>query len=281
MAFFQFFCPEGNLIDELRKTFNMTPLKVPDNQTQPLKIVAHRGTKSTIWGPIESLFEGSNQSIDLKPEMAEVAGVSIKKTDSFNTKFGFNLLEGMLRGFGVKIEPFEASLSNAEEISLSFENVVRKTFPITTLGRELMNKKINLDNPAMNIFTRQKNQYGMYLISSVLQSNRILIHIDKKKDDSLEVGLPKLAGITEGKVNLEEKSGQKRIIAFEGKTPLTFAFSAIELMIAGDGSIKFGETKILKTRGAGGEEKREIAPQEVSFIEEDAPALMGWNSRVE
>ena len=59
---------------------------------------------------------------------------------------------------------------------------------------------------------------------------------------------------------------------------MTFAFSAIELFIGPGGTIKFGETKILKRSLDGTVQEEEPQPEEQSFIEEDAPALMGWNS---
>ena len=280
MAFFEFLCPKNNFIEELRKAFNMTPLLVPDNQTQPLKAVAHRGRQSQILGPIESLFEGTDYQIGLKPEMAEVANVSVNKTGSFNTDFGFKVLEGLFDGFGIKVDPIKAALSNAKEISLSFENVVRKSVPITTLGRELMNKRINKQNPAMHIFLRKEKPFNMYLISSVLQSNKILIHVEKKIDDSLELKAPVIGDLTDASIKLEEKAAKKNVIVFEGKEPLTFAFSAIELLVLPDGSLRFGEQKILKRSVQGGGEVKETVPKETSLIEEDAPALLAWNTKI-
>ncbi len=281
MAFFEFLCPKNNFIEELRKTFQMTPLLIPDNQTQPLKVIAHRGRQSQILGPLESFFEGTDYVIALKPEMAEVANVSINKTGSFNIDFGFKVLEGLLGGFGVKLDPIKGALSNAKELSLSFDNLTRKSIPIATLGRELKGKKIDKQNPAMHLFLRKEKPFNMYLISSVLQSNKILIHVEKKIDDSLELTAPTIGDLTDASIKLEEKAAKNNIIVFEGAKPLTFAFSAIELILAPDGSLRFGEEKILKrsVKGAAAEEK-EIIPKETSLIEANAPALLAWNAKI-
>ena len=192
--------------------------------------------------------------------------------------FGFSLLSGLLKGFGVEIKPFEVALKNAKEISLSFENVQKKSIGLTTLGKALMDKKINLDNPAMNVFTRSNKKFGMYLIGSVLQSNQMLINIEKTTDDSLSVEAPDLGGLTDVNIEMKESDSKKQVISFAGKEPLTFAFSAVELLIGPGGKIKFGEIKVLKRSIDGTVQQADPEPEEQSFLEEDAPALMGWDS---
>ena len=280
MSFFRILCPKNPLMETIRKTYNMTPLNVPDSSTQPLIVVAHRGRESSQWGPLEDLFAGTDQTIDLSPNMATVADVKVENTGSLNMDFGFSLLSGLLKGFGVEIKPFEVALKNAKEISLSFENVQKKSIGLTTLGKALIDKKINMENPAMHIFTRSERKFGMYLISSVLQSNQVMINIEKKTDDSLAVEAPDLGGFTDVSVEMKETDSKKQVIAFNGKEPLTFAFSAIELFIGSGGKIKFGETKILKRSLDGTVQQAESEPEEQSFLEEDAPALMGWNKVV-
>jgi hypothetical protein len=281
MSFFQLLCPKDNLVDHLRETFNATPLVTPDAETQPLKIIAHRGKETVLWGPLEDLFAGTGQRIDLTPEQADVANVDIKKTASFNTKFGFQLLEGLLGGFNVSIKPLQVALEDVHEISLSFENVRKKSLAVTTLGRTLKDKRIDLTNPAMDIFTRPERPFGMYLISSVLESNKFSINIEKSLHDKFDVQAPVLEKLSDAGLNLAENKEHKKAIFFQGQNPLTFAFSAIELFLDRSGRLTFGEMKILSKAAAdspGTIEKVEV-PAETSFIEPDAPALLSWNRR--
>ena len=279
MSFFRIICPKNPLMETIRKTYKMTPLNIPDSETQPLMIVAHRGRESSLWGPLEDLFAGVDEVIDLDLNSATVANVSVENTGSLNMDFGFSLLSGLLKGFGVELSPFKVALENASEISLSFENVQKKSIGLTTLGKALIDKKINLENPAMHVFTRSNRKFEMYLISSVLQSNQIMINIEKTTDDSLGVEAPDLGGLTDVSVELKETQNKKQVIAFAGTEPLTFAFSAVELFFDKDGKIKFGASKILKRNIDGAVEQIAEEPTERSFLEADAPALMGWNSK--
>ena len=276
MSFFQLLCPKNPLMETIRKTYNMTPLNIPDSATQPLQVVAHRGKESILMGSLKELMENPDD-LDLTPEMAVVANVSVENTGSLNMDFGFQLLKGLLEGFGVKIKPFEFALKGAKEISIAFESVQHKSIPILRIGKALKGKTLDLENPAMNIFTRPKQKFSMYLISSVLESNSILINVEKTTDDGMKVEAPDLGGLTDMSVELKESSSKKQRIEFRDKKHLTFAFSAIELFFDNEGKIKFGETRILKRSLDGTVQEEEPQPEELSFIEEDAPALMGWN----
>ncbi|HMR44948.1 MAG TPA: hypothetical protein PKC40_13990 [Saprospiraceae bacterium] len=283
MSFFRFICPTENLVDELRRTFNATPLNVPDAETQPLKIVAHRGKKSTLWGPLEDLFAGSAAPIDLKPVRSEAADVRINRTGSFNTDFGFKLLEGLLGGFKVDINPLKVALKDVLEISIAFENVRKKSVAITTLGNALIAKRINMQNPAIHIFTRRDQPFGMYLISSVLESNKFSIILEKKRTDLLEVEAPVLSKLSDAGLKMDENKEHKQSVTFEGKQPLTFAFSCIELALGTDGSLQFGESKLLprqatKTMRGGNSEPAPPPEIETSLVQQGAPALLGWDT---
>ena len=264
-------------METIRKTYNMTPLDIPDSTTQPLQVVAHRGKESMLMGSLKELMENPND-LNLTPEMADVANVSVENTGSLNMDFGFQLLSGLLKGFGIEIKPFEFALKGAKEISIAFENVQHKSIPILKIGKALKGKTLDIENPAMNIFTRSERKFNMYLISGVLESNSILINVEKTTDDGMKVEAPDLGGLTDVSIELKETSSKKQRIEFSDKKHLTFAFSAIELFLGPSGTIKFGETKILKRSLDGTVQAEDAQPEEQSLIEEDAPALMGWDS---
>ena len=214
------------------------------------------------------LLEGG-RSLRVKFEESTLADLTIKKTQSVKLDFGLKLLSGFLKGFGVPEAPIEGGLNGARNISFSFTNTKRLYVEPALLGRKLIGKKMDLQNPALGIFL-QDDPYDMHLITSVIVSNGFKVHVEKKADVKFAVDVPAIQNAI-GNVSTKIDTGGSNdsTIAFQGDEFLTFAFSCVKLEVdKATGTIKMGE--MVPNRSADGTVTEEYIPPEEEAIVDDA-----------
>lgn len=266
MGFFRL-CSGDPVTIALRNTFQATPLKVPETRVKPLNIIARKGKKTDFWGGLSHLLEGERQ-LRIKFQESTLANLTIEKTKSVKLDFGLKLLSGFLKGFGIPEAPIEGGLDGARDISFSFTNTKRLYVEPAFLGRKLIGKKMDFQNPALGIFLRD-DPYDMHLITSVIVSNGFKVHVDKKAKVDFAVDIPAIQkAIGNVSTKIDAGTSDTSTISFHGDEFLTFAFSCIKLEVdKATRTIRMGE--IVPTKSAEGVETEEyIAPEEEAMVDD-------------
>ena len=278
MSFLRMKCPKKDpLLKMLRETYHATPLKVPDTSTKPLDVIAHRGKRTMNYGPVGPIIAGIQ---DVVIEKADLADISVVKSNDVKSGFGFEILGEMLKGFGWPGGSFSGNFHGVSELSISLEEVQKHYIPPTALGNALAGGSLKADHPASNLFTRAEDRFDLLVISSVLVSNKLILHVKSSSDKDLSVDVNAIEGLLgETKVNLEGSNNQEKVITFQGKDQLTFAFSCIEFIVE-SGRIKLGEL-INPPVPKGGEIQetlqREPQPKELSLMHPEVPAFIEFD----
>jgi hypothetical protein len=260
--------------DLLRDTFKATPVNPPESSVQPLLVFALKpGGSAQKRGHFQHLL-ADDAPLQLEVSQNRVSDTALERTQSVDLDFGINIMEALLKGFKIDAAPVNAALKNARQISFSFTNIYRHSIDINQLGKQLIGRHLDIQNPALSIFTDPTDPWQMLLVTDVLVSNEIAINAEKSTDGSLDINLEALQAYITG-ANLKVKASKKQgdTIVFEGEEQLTFAFSCVRVIVeAGTGRLGLGET-INPRSGRGGEYEsaREVtAPVEYAELDEDA-----------
>ena len=216
-----------NITDILRQSFGANPLRVPQSRIVPMTVLEVVKNKPEFLGLMKYLVEGDfNLEIPIASGVAaEVSGVVTKNIDF---KIGFKILEGFIKALGADPAAIKASIKRNKKISFSFENVTTQSIDIIEMGRILNQHELICDDTNFALSSDPK----LGLITKVFQSTNISISVFKDDDTSGDVDVPLIKDyIASRNVNLRVEKKAENRVTFVGNTPLTFAFSCVELLI--------------------------------------------------
>jgi hypothetical protein len=282
MGLFKFQCTQQDkVLKALIKTYGATPLRIPDNQTRPLDIIAYRGVKSKNRGSLEHILVNADAILP-NFKKSEQANIQFSKTNELKAAFGLKILNGFLKGFNIGINPLEGNIHQQNMLSFEFKNVKKDYVHIGLLGRHLKDCRLDLENPSLSIFTRDEKPMDMYLINSVLKSNEFTVHVKKEVDNDGKIEIPVLQKITDAGAELSYQGEKSYSITFKNKRYLTFAFSCVEILFDKKTGQFSGIGEERNTRNMTDDVAESIVLEDLkakpkSLIDEDVPALMSWD----
>ncbi len=272
MSFFKI-CRDPFVV-AIRENYQATPLRTPDTSTLPLQVIAKRGKRIIHQGALKDLLvKGAEWNIE--PAESQLADLAMMQTSKFDVNMGFKILGGFLKGLKIGDIPLQIGFKGAKELAFSFQNPKRIAVAPSTLGKHLIGQKLDLNNTALNIFTRNKKPFKMRIISSVICSNAFQVHFNKTDEVDVSAAIPVyhkyLASID---TDVAVCTGKNKSLLFEGAEFLTFAFSTIKAEIdPSDGTIILGET--VRYRGLSSDAD-EPELQEV-VLEEEEDVMVEWD----
>ncbi len=223
---------KNDITDHIRELFDANPLKIPEARIQPLSMLEVRNNKPKYLGAFKFLVkDGFDHAITINE--APVSQVSNTKTKKINFKIGFDILGNFIKALGLDPAVIGASVKGTKKISFSFGNVVRKYIDTLELGHILVTNDI-LGDPD-NIFIQEivsNPDVQLALITDVLTSTDFSISTYKENNSNADINIPLIEGylgnIDTG-LSLEKISENE--ITFKGSTPLTYAFTCVEINI--------------------------------------------------
>lgn len=223
---------KNNITDQIRDLFDANPLKVPEARIQPLCMLEIKDYKPKYLGEFKFLVkDGFTQAIEIRT--APVSQVSNVKTKKIDFKIGFDILGNFIKAFGLDPAAVGASIKGSKKLSFSFGNVVRKYIDTLELGHILVSNDIKGDPDNMFIEEISRNEdIKLALITDVLTSTDFSLSTYKDNATGAEINIPLiqeyLANID---TNLTVEKVSENEVKFKGETPLTYAFTCVEISI--------------------------------------------------
>lgn len=223
---------KNNITDQIRDLFDANPLKVPEARIQPLCMLEVDNQKQKYLGEFKFLVkDGFKHSIDVKT--APVSQVSNVKTKKIDFKIGFDILGNFIKAFGLDPAAIGASVKGSGKMAFSFGNVIRKYIDPLELGHVLVSNDIKGDPD--NIFIEEissKKNVKLALITDVLTSTDFSLSTYKNNETDAGINIPLIQEYLSNidtKLTIEKVSENE--IKFKGDTPLTYAFTCVEINI--------------------------------------------------
>ncbi|GAA4271505.1 hypothetical protein U6A24_13040 [Aquimarina gracilis] len=223
---------KNNITDQIRDLFDANPLKVPEARIQPLCMLEVKEQKPKYLGEFRFLVkDGFQHNIEIKT--SPVSQVSNVKTKKIDFKIGFDILGNFIKAFGLDPAAVGASIKGTKKLSFSFGNVIRKYIDTLELGHILVSNDItgDPDNMFIEEITQNKD-VKLALITDVLTSTDFSLSTYRDNTTGTEINIPLiqqyLANID---TNLTVEKVSENEIKFKGETPLTYAFTCVEITI--------------------------------------------------
>ncbi len=223
---------KNNITDQIRDLFDANPLKVPEARIQPLCMLEIKDHKPKYLGEFKFLVkDGFTQAIEIRT--APVSQVSNVKTKKIDFKIGFDILGNFIKAFGLDPAAVGASIKGSKKLSFSFGNVVRKYIDTLELGHILVSNDIKGDPDNMFIEEISRNEdIKLALITDVLTSSDFSLSTYKDNATGAKINIPLIQeylGNIDTNLTVEKVSENE--IKFKGDTPLTYAFTCVEISI--------------------------------------------------
>ncbi len=223
---------KNNITDQIRDLFDANPLRIPEARIQPLCMLEVNNNKQKYLGEFKFLVkDGFKHMIDIKT--APVAQVSDVKTKKIDFKIGFDILGNFIKAFGLDPAAIGASVKGSDKMSFSFGNVIRKYIDTLELGQILVSNDIKGDPD--NIFIEEisnKKNVKLALITDVLTSPDFSLSTYSSSNTHAEINIPLIQEyLSNIDTNLTVEKVSENEVKFKGDTPLTYAFTCVEINI--------------------------------------------------
>ncbi len=265
---------KNELTDQLRSMFNANPLRIPESIYQPLLVLEIINKKPQPLGQFEELVKGKyNHNLDIiTSEVAEFSGQQTKKV---NSKLGLDILGGFIKAFGAEPAKINIALNKAKSLNFSFSNVERRRFSPLLLGKILAENEVFANPNNMFVDKIMKDRKSkLAIVTDVITSNSFSINVFDEKDNDIEIDIPIIENyLTNLDIEFNIDSTKTNEIKFTKDTPLTFAFSCVEILIDENGKFSSADwiTKI-KARGSANTRTKERIEHDAKILFDDDQA---------
>ena len=223
---------KNDITDLIRDQFGANPLRIPENRIRPMTLVEIKDRKLNYLGNFKYLVKGGLPQTPA-PLESIAAAVNGKQSKKVKLKLGFDILGNFLKAFNIDSSVVSAAIENTKKIAFTFHDVKRHYFDILEFGQILSDHQIsgNQENIFIqHILKNEDTQLG--LITDALVSNNFSLSTFKDNETGIGIKIPLIQEyISDVDLNVEVLKTAENTVTFKGPTPLTFAFSCVELLI--------------------------------------------------
>lgn len=224
---------KNKITDQIRDLFDANPLRVPEARIQPLCMLEIRDEKPKYLGEFKFLVKDGFQH-SLAINSSPVSQISNTKTKKIDFKVGFDILGNFIKALGMDPAVIGASVKGSKKMSFSFGNVVRKYIDVLEFGNVLIKDDIKGDPENMFIeeIINSKKDVKLALITDVLTSTDFSLSTYSSNDTEAAINIPLIQNyVANIDTSLKVEKVTENEVKFQGDTPLTYAFTCIELNI--------------------------------------------------
>lgn len=222
----------NDITDHIREHFGANPVRIPESRIQPLGVLEIRDNQPKFLGTFPYLVKG-DFPYDIPILDSRLAEVSDVKTKKVEVEFGFRILDNFLKAFSMDPAAVGTAIKNTQKLAFSFSNVHRKYIDVLQLGKILSENDIygDQDNFIVSGILRD-DDLKLGLITDVMVSNNFSFSTYRDNESASEIDIPLIQEyVSDLEVALEVKKTSESEVKFEGREPLTFAFSCVEITI--------------------------------------------------
>lgn len=241
-------CQRDPLLNLLYDLFHANIVRVPDARLQPLAVIAQRGSRSFFRGDLAPLLT-DQAPLNVEPSATLLSDLSGRRSRRVTLDLGLHLLRGFLRGFGLPGADLTSALGDGATLAFALPAIRRVAVDVNALGRELMGRMIDFDNPAAACFRatgaaratgafHTMEPYRLLLIDAVLMSAQLAIVIGGGKGQALAFDMSALKKLAaEVGATLKTRHNAEAELTLSSPHALTFAFSCVQLRLDDLGAI--------------------------------------------
>ena len=218
-------CKDQSVTYLKSKGYNV--VRLPRADIKPLQVLIKKKDSFETLGSIESvLVAGNNKAIPEIKIDENAAGISGQKTSNLSAGVALSILGSIITAMGGNLG-MDVEYTNAKTINFEFEDVKSDSVDIIKLDMYLNDADID---PLSKQVSALLESDDIYIITSVIKSNKISVQGTKKDNSRLKVDIPVIKEIVGGKINIESSGDEASKVSYSGENMLVFGFKAIRLI---------------------------------------------------
>jgi hypothetical protein len=251
---------------KVRDVYRANVVRAPRTGIAPLDVLAV-GAQRRVEprGRLDALLSDEAPGLP-EPTSGEVADLRGQHSTTLDLSVGADLTATFLAALGLPVPGANAAVTlwdGARRMSFEVRDVVECRVDIARLGSALTDRRI-ARNAATEVFFAEP-RVQMLVITRTLSSSRFAVHATGRRGQSAKVAVDGLAEIFgEATADVRWSVEGESTIAFQGRTPATFAFGAVPCALRSDATVVFGLEVTDKTFGA----HEAVIPQERPAIDD-------------
>lgn len=209
------------------KEFGYNTIRLPRTNVKPLQLLAKTGEDLDWIGDLTDVFVAV-RGAEIPPIENNVRATNIsgQRTGKLNIGIGLSLLGTILGSMGGTKIGLEVSYKEAKHISFEFPDVFLDQIAIAKLDRFLGQSDIN---PSSVYVGKLLEADDVYVTTSTLKANRIMVEATKSDESSLAVDIPVVQEMVGASVKVSSSGDKSSKQSYEGTVPLVFGFQAVRL----------------------------------------------------
>lgn len=207
-------------------------IRVPREQINPLDLVGRDKDQMKL-GTLDQLLTnpGNLPAITADQAAAQISGQTSSK---LKLGIGINILGNVLGALAGSNLGIAAAYQQASTIQFEFTDVFFDSVLPLSVGKYLRDAEIDVGNPVLELYVLGKGQ--LFLITEVLKSASITVKAEKSDGTNLELKVPVIQQIANGKLNVDLDRSASGVVKYSGKKPLAFGFKSFRVDIE-DGTL--------------------------------------------
>ena len=209
------------------KSLGYNVVRLPKTDIKPLQVLMLKNGFLETLGLIDSvLVAGQNKTLPEIKTNEDAADISGKKTNDMSAGVALSLLGNIIGAMGGKLG-IDVQYAHAKTINFEFEDV--KTDSVDIIKLDMYLNDADIDPLSKQVRALMESD-DIYIITSIIKSNKISVEGTKKDNSGLKVDIPVVKEIVGGKINVNSSGDQASRVSYSGDTMLVFGFKAIRLI---------------------------------------------------
>jgi hypothetical protein len=203
--------------------------RVPRTSGEPLELLHRDGKDLTRLGYVPDLVDRGTIAL---PEVRrdDRPGIDIegKQTSVVNAAIGLNILAAFVGAMGGGNLGVRAGFKNARTVTFSYTGVMEDRVDVLALEKYVKAGSISPHVPAGTLEKLLDDE--VYVVTSILKTKQVVVEAQSDAGATVDIDMPAIQQAVGGSVKLERASASSSRVAFEGQTPVAFAFQAVQLV---------------------------------------------------
>jgi serine protease AprX len=225
------------------KKFGYNVVRFPKANIAPLQIITKKGNVFENIGNISTLLsEGANITLPKIQNDIPSASFSGNSTNELSSAIGLTILGDIIKAMGGNKIGLGTHYEKARTITFEFLDVTEDSIEVIELDQYLTDAEIN---PFSKHLTKLLESDDVYVITSVIKSDKIGVSGTAKDQKALAIDVPVVTTDVGGNVTVDKSSDKESSVVFQGESRLAFGFKAVRL------TYKDGKYVAFKTVEAG------------------------------
>jgi hypothetical protein len=208
--------------------------RTPRASSQPLELLHREGKDLTRLGYVPDLVTAGDVAL---PPVArdERPGIDIegKETSTVNAAIGLSILGAFVGALGGGNVGLQAGFTQARTVTFAYAGVMEDHIDVLALEKYV---KAGTVSPQVPGGTLEKLLDGeVYVVTSVLKTRKITVEAQAAGGQSAQIDVPAIQQVVGASLKIDHSADRTSRVAFEGPTPIAFAFQAVQLVFGDSG----------------------------------------------